>query len=73
MPVSVIDFIMWRLTLGQREKFLFCFFIAGSFFYLAFAILWLVVADELTSDYHERTRLMVLQNSTGYVTKLISS
>jgi hypothetical protein len=45
-------------------------------FYLVFttfAILGLVLDDELISDYHECTRLMVLQNSTGYVTKLISS
>jgi hypothetical protein len=46
------------------------YFLSGLYY---FAILWLVVADELTSDYHDRTRLMVLQNSTGYVTKLISS
>jgi GPH family glycoside/pentoside/hexuronide:cation symporter len=46
-----------------------------SFFYLAYTIFatpWVALGYELTPDYHERTRLMAVQSSIGYVAYLIS-
>jgi GPH family glycoside/pentoside/hexuronide:cation symporter len=76
IAAGVIYALMWQLPLGQSENFYFWFFLAGSFvFYLAYTVFatpWVALGYELTPDYHERTRLMAVQNSMGYVAYLIS-
>ena len=76
IAVGVIYALMWQLPLGQSENFYFWFFLTGSFiFYLAYTVFatpWVALGYELTPDYHERTRLMAVQNSMGYVAYLIS-
>ena len=37
-----------------------------------FATPWVALGYELTPDYHERTRLMAVQNAMGYVAYLIA-
>ncbi|MGL1956174.1 MAG: MFS transporter [Colwellia sp.] len=68
--VSAIVFAMlWQLPRGQSEDFYFWFFLIGSIiFYLAYTIFatpWVALGYELTSDYHERTRIMAIQNFMG--------
>ena len=56
--------------------FYFYFFLAGSilFFlaYTVFATPWVALGYELTPDYHERTRLMGVQNFIGQLAYLLS-
>ncbi|WP_100642902.1 MFS transporter [Alteromonas facilis] len=68
--------ILWQLPEGQSENFYFWYFLIGSFiFYLAytmFATPWVALGYELTPDYHERTRLMAVQNFMGQLAYLIA-
>ena len=61
--------LLWQLPGGQSENFYFWYFLGGSIiFYLAytaFATPWVALGYELTPDYHERTRLMGVQNFMG--------
>lgn len=61
--------LLWQLPAQQSESFYFWFFLIGSIiFYLAytlFATPWVALGYELTPDYHERTRLMGVQNFMG--------
>lgn len=67
--VGVIFALMWQLPEGHSEMFYFWFFLAGSIifyiFYTIFATPWVALGYELTSDYHERTRLMGVMNFMG--------
>ncbi|MBP9107009.1 MAG: MFS transporter, partial [Gemmatimonadaceae bacterium] len=62
--------------LGRSETFYFWFFLVGSIiFYLAYTIFatpWVALGYELTPDYHERTRLMGVQNFIGQLAYLVS-
>ena len=57
---------LWQLPRDAGEGLLFGIFLAGSllFFlgYTVFATPWVALGYELTPDYHERTRLMGVQN-----------
>ena len=57
---------LWQLPRDAGEGVLFSIFLAGSllFFlgYTIFATPWVALGYELTPDYHERTRLMGVQN-----------
>ena len=57
---------LWQLPRDAGEGLLFGIFLAGSllFFlgYTIFATPWVALGYELTPDYHERTRLMGVQN-----------
>lgn len=57
---------LWQLPRDAGEGLLFTLFLAGSllFFlaYTVFATPWVALGYELTPDYHERTRLMGVQN-----------
>lgn len=57
---------LWQLPRDASEGLLFAIFLAGSllFFlgYTVFATPWVALGYELTPDYHERTRLMGVQN-----------
>jgi len=67
---------LWWLPRGQSESFYFWWFLVGSIiFYLAyttFATPWVAMGYELTPDYHERTRLMGVQNFVGQLAYVVS-
>ncbi|MEZ4764042.1 MAG: MFS transporter [Calditrichia bacterium] len=67
--VGLIFALMWQLPEGHSEMFYFWFFLIGSIifylFYTVFATPWVALGYELTSDYHERTRLMAVMNFMG--------
>jgi GPH family glycoside/pentoside/hexuronide:cation symporter len=67
--VGTVFALMWQLPSGHSEMFYFWFFLAGSIlfylFYTVFATPWVALGYELTSDYHERTRLMAVMNFMG--------
>jgi len=68
--------LLWQLPRDQSEDFYFWFFLIGSmFFYLAytmFATPWVALGYELTPDYHERTRIMAVQNFMGQFAWLVA-
>ncbi len=61
---------------GRSAKYYFWYFLIGSivFFvaYTIFATPWVALGYELTPDYHERTRLMGVQNFIGNIPFLIA-
>lgn len=73
---GIIYALLWQLPLGQSENFYFWFFLVGSIiFYLAYTVFatpWVALGYELTPDYHERTRLMGVQNFIGQLAYLVS-
>mgnify|MGYP000137802104 CR=1 FL=1 len=68
--------LLWQLPVGQSEDFLFWFFLIGSIiFYLGYTVFatpWVALGYELTPDYHERTRLMGVQNFMGQLAYVIA-
>jgi GPH family glycoside/pentoside/hexuronide:cation symporter len=68
--------LLWQVPRGHGETFYFWFFIAGSIvFYVAYTVFaapWVALGYELTPDYHERTRLMGVQNFLGQIAYLVS-
>lgn len=73
---GVIFIILWQLPRGMSENYYFWFFLISSFFffigYTIFATPWVALGYELTPDYHERTRLMGVQNVMGSLAYTIS-
>lgn len=67
--VGLIFIALWQLPAEASQAFYFWYFLFGSFaFYLAYTIFvtpWVALGYELTPDYHERTRLMGVQNFVG--------
>ena len=67
---------LWQLPRDAGESVLFGLFLAGSllFFlaYTVFATPWVALGYELTPDYHERTRLMGVQNFFSQFAYLIA-
>jgi GPH family glycoside/pentoside/hexuronide:cation symporter len=76
IAAGVIFALLWQLPEGKSENYYFWFFLIGSLvFYLAYTIFatpWVALGYELTPDYHERTRLMAVQNFMGQLAYLIS-
>ncbi len=76
IAAGIVFALIWQLPRGQSESFYFWFFLVGSlFFYLAYTVFatpWVAMGYELTPDYHERTRLMALQNFMGQLPYLIA-
>jgi len=75
--VSAIVFtLLWQLPRDQSEDFYFWFFLIGSIaFYLAYTVFatpWVALGYELTPDYHERTRIMAVQNFMGQFAWLVA-
>ncbi|MFP4207986.1 MAG: MFS transporter [Wenzhouxiangella sp.] len=72
---GVTFILLWQLPPGKTEDWYFWYFLAGSFlFYLGYTIFatpWVALGYELTPDYHERTRLMGVQNFIGQTVYLI--
>jgi GPH family glycoside/pentoside/hexuronide:cation symporter len=68
--------LLWQLPRGHSESFYFWFFLLGSLvFYLAYTVFatpWVALGYELTPDYHERTRLMGVQNFMGQLAYVVS-
>ncbi len=73
---GIIFALLWQLPSGQSETFYFTFFLIGSLiFYLAYTVFatpWVALGYELTPDYHERTRLMGVQNFIGQLPYLVA-
>jgi GPH family glycoside/pentoside/hexuronide:cation symporter len=73
---GVIFMLLWQLPVGKSESYYFWYFLGGSIiFYLAYTVFatpWVALGYELTPDYHERTRLMGVQNFMGQLAYLLS-
>ncbi len=76
IAAGLIYALLWQLPEGRSESFYFWFFLAGSLvFYLAYTVFatpWVALGYELTPDYHERTRLMGVQNFFSQLAYVIS-
>ncbi|KPJ75053.1 MAG: sugar:proton symporter [Gemmatimonas sp. SG8_23] len=76
LAAGLIYALMWQLPRDQSESFYFWYFLAASlFFYLAYTVFatpWVALGYELTPDYHERTRLMGVQNFIGQLAYVVS-
>ena len=76
IAAGAVFIVLWMLPEGQSETFYFGYFLAGSvLFYLAYTIFatpWVALGYELTPDYHERTRLMGVQNFIGQLAYVVS-
>ncbi len=76
IAVGLVFAILWQLPLGKSDAWYFWYFLGGSLiFYLAYTIYatpWVALGYELTPDYHERTRLMGVQNFIGNIAYMIS-
>ncbi len=74
--VGLIYAVLWQLPPGKTESYYFWYFLIGSFvFYLGytmFATPWVALGYELTPDYHERTRLMGVQNFIGQLAYIVA-
>lgn len=68
--------LLWHLPEGHSESFYFWYFLIGSIiFYLAYTVFatpWVALGYELTPDYHERTRLMGVQNFMGQLAYVVA-
>jgi GPH family glycoside/pentoside/hexuronide:cation symporter len=68
--------LLWQLPGDESETFYFVYFLVGSIiFYLAYTVFatpWVALGYELTPDYHERTRLMGVQNFIGQLAYIVS-
>lgn len=75
IAVAIVFAMLWQLPAGQTEAFYFWWFLGGSIiFYLAYTVFatpWVALGYELTPDYHERTRLMGVQNFIGQLAYVI--
>lgn len=73
---GIIFALLWQLPEGQSETFYFWYFLIGSLiFYLGYTIFatpWVALGYELTPDYHERTRLMGVQNFMGQLAYIVA-
>lgn len=76
IAAGVIYALLWQLPAEKSTTFYFTYFLVGSLiFYLAYTIYatpWVALGYELTPDYHERTRLMGVQNFIGNLAYMIS-
>ncbi len=73
---GLIYIALWRLPRGHTEAWYATWFLTGSILFYAaytvFAAPWVALGYELTPDYHERTRLMGVQNFIGQLAYIIS-
>lgn len=67
---------LWQLPEGKSETFYFWYFLIGSIIFFAgytvFVTPWVALGYELTPDYHERTRLMAVQNLFGQLAYIVA-
>jgi GPH family glycoside/pentoside/hexuronide:cation symporter len=68
--------LLWMMPEGKSQMFYFWYFTVGStIFYVGYTIFatpWVALGYELTPDYHERTRLMGVQNFIGQLAYVVS-
>lgn len=73
---GIVFALLWQLPRGMSEDFYFWYFLVGSMiFYIGYTIFatpWVALGYELTPDYHERTRLMGVQNFMGQLAYVVS-
>ncbi|CAN0551494.1 unnamed protein product, partial [Laminaria digitata] len=73
---GLIFVALWQLPAEKSETFYFWYFLVGSVIfygaYTIFATPWVALGYELTPDYHERTRLMGVQNFIGQLAYVVS-
>lgn len=73
---GIIFALLWQLPIGMSESYYFWYFLIGSFiFYLGYTVFatpWVALGYELTPDYHERTRLMGVQNVMGQMAYIVA-
>lgn len=76
IAVAIAFAMLWQLPEAKSEMYYFWYFLVGSLiFFLAYTIFvtpWVALGYELTADYHERTRLMGIQNAFGNIPYLIA-
>jgi len=76
IAAGIIFALLWQLPADKSESYYFWYFLIGSIiFYLAYTVFatpWVALGYELTPDYHERTRLMGVQNFMGQLAYLLS-
>jgi glycoside/pentoside/hexuronide:cation symporter, GPH family len=76
ISVGIVYALLWQLPEGRSESFYFWYFLIGSLiFYAAYTVYatpWVALGYELTPDYHERTRLMGVQNFIGQLAYLVA-
>ena len=76
IAVGIVYALLWQLPADKSESFYFWYFLTGSLiFYLGYTVFatpWVALGYELTPDYHERTRLMGVQNFIGSIAYMIS-
>ena len=76
IAAGILFIVLWQLPEGRSGSFYFSYFLVVSlFFYLAYTVFatpWVALGYELTPDYHERTRLMGVQNIIGQLAYVIS-
>lgn len=73
---GILYIALWWLPVGKSEMWYFWYFTVGAtFFYVGYTIFatpWVALGYEITPDYHERTRLMGVQNFIGQLAYLVS-
>ena len=76
ISVAIVFSLLWQLPPGKSEGWYFWYFLGGSLiFFLAYTVYatpWVALGYEMTPDYHERTRLMGVQNFFGNIAYMIS-
>ncbi len=76
IAAGLVFWLMWQVPRGHGDTFYFWFFLVGSnVFYLAYTVFatpWVALGYELTPDYHERTRLMGVQNFIGQLAYVVA-
>jgi GPH family glycoside/pentoside/hexuronide:cation symporter len=76
LAVGLLYVLLWQLPHGRSESFYFWYFLIGSIlFYMAYTVFatpWVALGYELTPDYHERTRLMGVQNFIGQLAYIVT-
>ncbi len=76
IAAGLVYALLWQLPAEKSTTFYFTYFLVGSLiFYLAYTVYatpWVALGYELTPDYHERTRLMGVQNFIGSTAYMIS-
>jgi len=73
---GLLYILLWSMPQGMSETFYFVWFLVGSILfygaYTVFATPWVALGYELTPDFHERTRLMGVQNFIGQLAYVVS-
>ncbi len=76
IAVGIVYMLLWQLPEDKSTTFYFTYFLVGSLiFYIAYTVFvtpWVALGYELTPDYHERTRLMGVQNFIGTMVYMVA-